>query len=139
VNGNEVVKFDPATYIDKIRDKIKQSLIDVIPDEQWNAMLKDEITSFFETRTERDRYHNTDKIIPSEFHQIARKVFEEETRQHVRDILNGPDWQAYWNGTKMAVGEEIARLARENGAAILSKWLEAAIAQVVSNIRFSNQ
>ncbi len=36
-------------------------------------------------------------------------------------------------------GEEIARLARENGAMILVKWLESAIAQVIDGIRFSNR
>ena len=40
MSGTEVTKFDPASYVDKVRDKIKQSLIDVIPDDQWNAMLR---------------------------------------------------------------------------------------------------
>jgi hypothetical protein len=36
----------------------------------------------------------------------------------------------------MQAGEEIARIARENGAQILAKWLESAIAQVISGIQF---
>ena len=35
MSTTEVAKFDPATYVDKVRDKIKQSLVDIIPDEQW--------------------------------------------------------------------------------------------------------
>ena len=34
MSTTEVAKFDPTTYVDKVRDKIKQSLVDVIPDEQ---------------------------------------------------------------------------------------------------------
>ena len=71
----EVTKFDPATYVDKVRDKIKQSLIDIIPDEQWNAMLKAEITMFFESRNERQSY-GPDRKVPSDFHRIATSIIE---------------------------------------------------------------
>src|SRR3990172_11233815 len=120
----EVTKFDPATYVDKVRDKIKQSLIDVIPDEQWNTMLKAEISGFFEHRTERDRWGGNETTIKSEFHKIVRTVIEEETKKRVRELLNSPEWTSYWDGTKKQAGEEIARIARENGAMIFSKWLE---------------
>lgn len=138
--STDVAKFDPATYVDKVRDKVKQSLIDVIPDEQWNAMLKAEISSFFENKRERLSYSHEVRETPSEFHKIVKAVVEEETKKRVRDMLSTPEWSSYWDGTKQQAGEEIARIARENGAAILAKWLEAAIGQVISGIRFnSNQ
>jgi hypothetical protein len=136
----EVTKFDPATYVDKVRDKIKQSLIDIIPDEQWNTMLKAEIMMFFEGRQERaNTYNNEMRKVPSEFHRIAMNVIEEETKKRVRDMLHTSEWTTYWDGTKQAAGEEIARIARENGAAILAKWLESAIAQVIDGLRFRTQ
>ncbi len=137
--STEVAKFDPATYVDKVRDKIKQSLVDVIPDEQWNAMLKAEISAFFENRKERTAYGNDVREYPSEFRQIVKTVIEEETKNRVRAMLATPEWTSYWDGNKQQAGEEIARIARENGAAILAKWLEAAIGQVISSIRFNNQ
>jgi hypothetical protein len=137
--STEVAKFDPAAYVDKVRDKIKQSLVDVIPDEQWNAMLKAEISSFFESRTERPAYSHEAREIPSEFRRIVKTVVEEETKKRIRDMLATPEWTSYWDGTKQQAGEEIARIARDNGAAILAKWLEAAIGQVISSIRFNNQ
>ena len=137
--STEVAKFDPSTYVDKVRDKIKQSLIDVIPDDQWNTMLKTEISSFFEHRTERDRWGGNETTIKSEFHRLVKVVLEEETKKRIREMLAGDEWSGYWDGTKQQAGEEIARIARENGAAILAKWLEAAIGQVISGIRFNNQ
>ena len=134
----EVAKFDPATYVDKVRDKIKQSLIDVIPDEQWNTMLRAEIEGFFKSKVVSSHYAGDTREQPSEFRRIVLIVLEEELKKRVRDMLSGPEWTAYWDGTKMQGGEEIARIARENGAAILAKWLEAAIAQVISLVRFSN-
>lgn len=135
--STEVAKFDPATYVNAVRDKIKQSLVDVIPDEQWNAMLTTEISGFFENRTNRDQWGGTTTTM-SEFHRIVKLVLEEETKKRVRDMLNSAEWTSYWDGTKQKAGEEIERIARDNGAAILAKWLESAIGQVISNIRFSN-
>lgn len=136
--SNEVTKFDPTTYVEKVRDKIKQSLIDVIPDEQWNAMLKAEIEGFFKSKTTSSHY-GEQRELPSEFRRIVLGVLEEEVKRRVREMLAGPDWQSYWDGNKQKAGEEIARLARENGAAIVAKWLEAAIGQVISSIQFHNR
>lgn len=131
---NEVAKFDPTTYVDKVRDKIKQSLVDVIPDEQWDAMLRVEIEAFFATKV--TSQYGEQREQPSEFRRIVTGVIAEETKKRVQAVLNGPEWTAYWDGTKMKIGDEIGRIARENGAAILAKWLEGAIAQVIEGIRF---
>ena len=135
----EVAKFDPATYVDKVRDKIKQSLIDIIPDEQWNTMLAAEISSFFKEQIVPGNGYRETTSKPSEFRRIVLVVLEEETKKRVRDMLASPEWSSYWDGNKQKAGEEIARIAQENGAAIMAKWLEAAIGQVISNIRFNNQ
>ena len=137
--STEVAKFDPATYVDKVRDKIKQSLIDIIPDEQWNAMLAAEISSFFKEQVVPGNGYRETTTKPSEFRRIVLVVLEEETKKRVRDMLASPEWSSYWDGNKQKAGEEIARIAQENGAAIMAKWLEAAIGQVISNIRFNNQ
>ena len=133
----EVAKFDPSTYVDKVRDKIKQSLIDVIPDEQWDAMLRAEIDGFFKSKIISVGYSGERREQPSEFNRIVMSVLEEEVKKRARAVLDGPDWQSYWDGTRQRVGEEIARIARENGHLILAKWLEAAIAQVIDHVRFS--
>ena len=54
-------------------------------------------------------------------------------------MLGTAEWTNHWNGTKQKAGEEIARLARENGAVILAQWLESAIAQVIDGLRFRPQ
>ena len=136
--STEVTKFDPATYVDKVRDKIKQSLIDIIPDDQWNAMLAAEISGFFKEQVVPGNGYRETSTRPSEFRRIVLTVLEEETKRRVKDMLSSPEWSSYWDGNKQRAGEEIARLAQENGAAILAKWLEAAIGQVITSIRFNN-
>jgi hypothetical protein len=130
----EVTKFDPNSYVDKIREKIKQSLVDVIPDDQWNTMLRAEIASFFEVK--KHGYHDGSPK-PSEFQRIVSMAVEEETKKRVLAMLNSSEWTGYWEGNKMRAGEEVARIVRENGAAIMAKWMESAIAQIIDRMRFS--
>lgn len=132
----EVTKFDPASYVDKLREKIKQGLLDVIPDEQWNTMLKHEVDAFFRSKVVNSGY-GSPREEPSEFRRIVMSVLEDDIKNRVRAMLTGPEWTDYWDtNNKQKVGEEISKLARENGAAILSKWLEAMFSQMIDRIRF---
>lgn len=134
VTTTDVTKFDPTSFVDKLRDKIKHAMIDVIPDEQWDTMLKHEVETFFRSKVVSDYHGNREQ--PSEFRRIVLGILEEEIKTRTKAMFAGPEWQSYWADNKQKAGEEIARLARENGAAILSKWLESAITQVIDSIRF---
>lgn len=137
-----IAPFDPTSYVDKIREKIKSSLVDIIPDAQWDAMLRLEVTRFFENKidtTPQNSYYGQAKPreVPGEFRQVVLAELEKETVRRVKELLASEEWRVYWDGTKLNVGAKIAELARDNGAAILSKWLEAAIGQVISGIQFA--
>lgn len=132
-----LTKFDPASYIDKLRDKMKQSMIDIIPDEQWDLMLKSEIDAFFTDKVERGSYSQPDRKVPSAFKQAAQKVLEEECKKRVAAMLQEPEWAGYWSGQKTIAGTKIGEMVQAHGAQIMTKWIEAAVQQVVSDIRFS--
>ena len=42
----------PENFMDKIREKIKNSFVELVPDETWDAMVQQEITAFFEKPVE---------------------------------------------------------------------------------------
>lgn len=132
-DGQEVTKFEPINFVEKLRDKMKQSMIDLIPEEQWNTMLKAELDSFFSDKTDRNAYsYNT---VPSELKQVIRKILNEEIQKKVRDMLHSPQWEAEWKNNEMVAGEKIMALMKEHGASILNAWLAGAIQQVVTNMR----
>ncbi len=129
----DVAKFEPTNFVDKLRDKMKQSMIDLIPEEQWNAMLKAELDSFFSDKTDRNAYsYNT---VPSELKQVIRRILNEEIQKKVREMLHSPEWSAQWKNNEMIAGEKIAELLKEHGAQILNAWLAGAIQQVVTSMR----
>jgi hypothetical protein len=43
----EIQKFDPATLMQGVKDRIKATFVSLIPDEQWDVMVQKEIDSFF--------------------------------------------------------------------------------------------
>jgi hypothetical protein len=55
--GAEIQKFDAGKAVEAIRERIRAALADVIPDEQWDALIRAEVKDFLEDkRLETDRY-----------------------------------------------------------------------------------
>jgi hypothetical protein len=44
-------KFNPQNLMDSVREKIKMSFVGLIPDEEWDKLVKREIDAFFEPQT----------------------------------------------------------------------------------------
>lgn len=132
--SDQIAKFEPANYVEKLRDKMKSAICDIIPDEQWDAMLKAEIDGFFKERVQKDHWGNQDKVIPSSFHQAIEQVLSDECKNRVSEMLKSPEWTGYWDGQKQIAGAKIEEMVREQGVEILNRWLGAAIQQVVAQI-----
>lgn len=135
--SEKVTKFEPANYVEKLRDRMKQSMIDIVPDEQWDAMIRAEFEAFFKERRDPNVYSTPPKMLPSPFRDAVHGVIEEECKTRVRAMLQSEEWTGIWDGSKQVAGQQIKDLVREHGAEIMAKWLESAVAQVVQNIQFS--
>lgn len=53
--SESIAKFDPSSYVEATRARVKSALVELIPDEQWNAMLKQQIDAFLKPSVERCR------------------------------------------------------------------------------------
>jgi hypothetical protein len=47
--NQQVQKFDPSTLMQGVKDRIKATFVSLIPDDQWDGMVKKEIDAFFDT------------------------------------------------------------------------------------------
>ena len=98
---SEIQKFDPNSLMQGVRDKIKSSFVDLIPDEQWNQMVQKEIDDFFQPKST-----NNYNEYKSNFQILIRNVLNEDAKQRLIDILNSPEYQENWNydgnGNKIA-------------------------------------
>ena len=45
-----VEKFDPATIMQSVKDKIKATFVSLIPDVQWEQMVKSEVDYLFKKK-----------------------------------------------------------------------------------------
>lgn len=49
--AEEIEKFDPSKLMQGVKDRIKATFVSLIPDEQWDQMVKKEIDAFFDPST----------------------------------------------------------------------------------------
>lgn len=133
--AEEIAKFDPASLGDKLKDRIKNSIADLIPEDTWIAMMQKEIDSFFkETVVTKDRWgdHTSE---PGTFRKVFREVMTEVTRKHLVEFLNGPEFQPVWSNVGMLAGEGVKKMATEAAPAIVESLLSSALQQFVINLR----
>lgn len=45
--STQIEKFDPSTLMNGVRDRIKATFVSLIPDEQWEQLVRKEADSFF--------------------------------------------------------------------------------------------
>lgn len=87
--NKEIIPFDPTQAMQSIKDKIKSAFVELIPDEQWHAMVKAEVDSFFNDTEEKSRssYGGNSKIIPSVFKQVVREELKKMAREKLEEYL----------------------------------------------------
>lgn len=114
------VKFDPASLSDRLRERIRSSLADLIPPEQWDAMMKAEIDRFFNARLVGATYDK--QLVSSDFEAIVLDAVRADARERVKQYLTtDPGWQSRWD-SKDNVGllpEKLEALLRDNAHTIL--------------------
>jgi len=131
---NEVQKFDPSTLMQGVKDRIKATFVSLIPDEQWEQMVKKEVDDFFNTK---DReYNNRNRY--SDFQAIVRTELEAEARKRLLDYISSPDFNTVWQGSGLPVATEFVKnMVVENSGAILSNFYAGMASMMISD--FANQ
>jgi len=131
--------FDPAAAVNAIRDKIRMSMLDVIPTEQWDALIQAEMKAFMVDRIERSSY-GSETVHTSGFKKIVREILAESAKEQVKKLLDSSEWMGRWNGGsgQQEAGEAVQRYLTEKGPEIiracLTEFVGQAIQQVVSNM-----
>jgi hypothetical protein len=134
--GNEMEKpgqFDPNAAVKAIRDKIRKALVEIIPDEQWDALIKAEMRSFMQDTTSGSGYRET--VQRAGFKDIVRKVLIEDTEARVRALLTSPEWTGAWGPEGEQASDAIKKYMTQNAGEIMNAWIGNAVQQVVSQLR----
>lgn len=109
-----IEKIDLNSAAQQLRDKIKLAFVEVLPDEQWEAMIRQEIHKFV-TKPPRERWSNEDR--PSQFSNLAQDVLKEHIQERLRKTLNDPGWRGWPDNVLLS--------------AYVGEWLEGNKEQIV--------
>ena len=85
--ADDIQKLDLGDAAKQLKTKIQSAFIDMIPAEQWQAMIEGELKKFTtETRTPSEYSNNRDTVTPPAFQTMAQGILLEVARE-VRLIL----------------------------------------------------
>lgn len=131
--GNEVEKFDPATLMQGVKDRIKATFISLIPDEQWEQMVQSEINKYF--KTEQTGYRSDN--YRSDFTNTVYSVLQEETKKKITEVLSTPEFTVMYTGpdNQLTVSDVIKAEIIKKAPEIFASVLEGAIGNVIQQLK----
>lgn len=134
----EIEKFDPSTLAEKVRDRIRNSIADLIPDDAWSTLIKKEVDVFFAPKQETS--HN--KYQPSTISELVRRELHDEIKIRLKEFFQSAEWKEQWtndlggggNG-RYAASEAMKKIVLENSTAIISAILADGMQSVLMSMR----
>ena len=100
--SNDIQKFNLTAHI---REKVRETLVMAIPDEQMDAMIRTEFDEYFKERNEYGREK------PSRLSLLVREELDKLMREKIKKWLN-ENFERRWEGNiDRHVGELVGSLA----------------------------
>lgn len=128
--AEEIQKFDPSTLMQGVKDRIKATFASLIPDEQWDQMVKKEVDDFFRLQTVGYRSEQV-----STFTLTVRDVLQKEVYKRVEEVLRSPEFSLEWTGSEMTLPDAIKSELINQAPRIFIASIEGMIAGVMQNMR----
>jgi hypothetical protein len=130
--NTQVQKFDPATLMQGVKDRIKSTFVSLIPEEQWKEMIEKEVGKFFreyELRQYDIRY-------VSDFSVLVNSLLKEEAEKRMKEYLGSPEFQTVWtdNGPRI-ISQAIREMMIENSGLILCNMYQEMFTSMLHRFR----
>ncbi|HEV2917575.1 MAG TPA: hypothetical protein VGW78_07580 [Candidatus Babeliales bacterium] len=95
---NAVQKFDPSLLMEGVKDRVKTTFVSLIPDEQWEEMIKNEYDNFFKVKE--TGYSNRE--YKSDFQILVRNVMSDVATKKVQEFLAKYEHETWGNSLPQA-------------------------------------
>lgn len=133
--SNEVQKFDATEALKSVKERIKDSFVSLIPDDQWNEMVKKELDEYFKQREEGSGY----RTYASMFTKDVHSVMSAEVKVRVKEYLN-TNFNAVWYNNGVPVcNEKVEEIITKNAGKILSDMIGGTIQLALSSAGYRLQ
>ena len=127
--STEIKPFDPQEAMNNIKLRIKSTFVEMIPDEQWNAMVKKEVDDFFR---EKDRGYSNKREYFSDFQLLTKQALEEEGKARLKAFLTSPEFQVIWdNNGHLICSKAVEEMIVNNSGAIMINMFGGMFTQMI--------
>jgi hypothetical protein len=122
----DIKSFDPNDALKAVKERIKDSFVSLIPDDQWEDMIKKEITGYFAETPNNHQYgYNTQASSTSSFRKDVHALVSEETKTRTKAYLT-ENFQQVWDSN----GQPRCNLAVED---IITKNAGKILSDMIGN------
>jgi len=125
-------KFDPESLIRSVKERIRDTYVSLIPDDQWESMVKKEIHSFFNENISNEYSSNSIRV--STFRKIVWNEMEIAAKEYIKKELDEL-YSTDWNGFNVQPKQMVLDMCAENSAKILSNMIAGMFQNVINNMR----
>ena len=130
---DKLATFDLSDAAEKLRDKIKFGFAELIPNDQWEAMIKVEFTKF--TKSTPNQYSGRPDI-PSTMETLCQVALKEMAAEKIKELLTSDGWlnEAEWDGNslKAVMGVQIKAFLLENKDDLIASMLKTAMGDAMN-------
>lgn len=132
---SEMKKFDPSTIMDGVKDKIRLEFANLIPENVWEEMVKQEVNYFFYKK--QDEGYSSRRS-STQFQRVCNSLLEEECRKRFKEYLNSSDFQATYktNGQPIA-SEAVKKFIVENSGEVLANFFGSMMQSAIHNMQYN--
>ncbi len=119
----ESKEFNPNDALDAIKSRIKDVYVSLIPEEQWNEMVKNEIDRYFKRGDSPNAYGNSSSLKVSNFAHDVHAVLMEETKRRTREYLQNNFTQQWDQNGVPRCNQLIEEMITKNSGKILADMI----------------
>lgn len=130
-----ITTWKPEDAVAQLKERIRLEFAQMIPAEQFAAMVQSVIIEFTEKR---EVGYRVNKV--SSFDQVVIDELSEATKIEVQKFIKGPQWTGRWtdNGRGgQEASERIGQLLQEHGPKILNNWIGQAMQHIIQQLQFT--
>lgn len=128
--------FDSSAAVNAIRDRIRGAMLDIIPDEQWDALIKAEMHAFMNDTVEQRAYGESATRLAG-FKRIVRELLEEDAKKRLTALLTSSEWTGQWMGGDQQTSEAVKKYITANAGEILNAWVGVAVQRVIQQMQYT--
>jgi hypothetical protein len=109
----------PMTIEQRVKEKIKTIIGEIIPEETWDKVAREATQSFLK--------EDLPKQVKAELAARYKTIIQEE--------LNRPEWQPQWEGARAGTSEMVEEIIKKSAGDVLVSLFGGAVQQIVYNIQ----